>query len=59
MLRILDVSRSRQLIAALSVFPAALPVPLAGDRSITAAGFPDTARGQYKVDVGEDVLDSF
>ena len=58
MLRILDVARAGQLVAALAVLASALAVALAGDRAVAAAGLADASGRQHEVDVGETVLDA-
>ena len=49
-LRVLDVTSSRQLVAALPVLAPALTIALASDRAIATAGPADAAGGQDQVD---------
>src|SRR6185369_15731499 len=58
MLRILDVARSRQLIAALAVLAPALPVSLPGDGCISATGLADFAGSQHEVDARQHVVNA-
>jgi hypothetical protein len=56
---VLEVARTRQLIAFLSLFARALAVALTGDHGVAAAFAPDAARGHHQVDGGHAVLDAF
>ena len=49
-LGVLDVTASRQLVAALPVLAPALTIALAGDGAIAAAGPTDASGGQNQVD---------
>src|SRR6185295_4013008 len=57
-LGVLDVAPARQLVAALAVLAAALPVALPRDHRVARAGLPDLARRQAEVDAGQAVLDA-
>src|SRR5262249_51267042 len=49
-------SVTRQLVSLLSVFAAALPIALAGDRAISATAAADLAGGKNDVDIAQDVI---
>ncbi len=56
--RVLEVARTRQLVAFLSLFARALTVTLTGDHRVAAAFAPDATGGHHQVDGGDAVLDA-
>jgi hypothetical protein len=56
MFGVCNVARAGQLIAFLSVFASPLPVPLSGDRRVTAVRASDPPRREHEVDRAEHIL---
>ena len=58
MFRIRNRTLSGKLIGLLSVLASALPVALAGDRSVTTTRRADFSRRQHEIDIRQHVVDA-